>query len=130
MITRSNILLILMVPVVATAAAFGFIEPPEPCPGANPGFVQINITHNSTTTSAPSIKTARANDILKFKRLGLPNKNLEVTGKTTTDFWVTGSGENHFFVCVPADAKYMHSYGYNVKPDDSPFLDPVVRIVH
>lgn len=101
----------------------------KPCPGSNPGFVQINIFYNSTTTSAPSVKIAHANDKLKFKLLGPPWKNVVVEGKEGDDHWIDKSGNNKMFiVCIPADLG-SQDYEYSVDPEDSPLLDPVVRIL-
>jgi len=135
MITRSNALLILLIAVVAQGA-FTLIEPPTPCPDANPGFVQINIFHNSTTTFAPSVKVADRGDILKFKLLGPPGVNVVVEGKESDDQWINKSGSgNHFFVCAGSELEYPHDYEYNVDPEGTPpynppELDPVVRILH
>jgi hypothetical protein len=134
MITRSNALLVLLIAVLAQAP-WTLIEPPTPCPDANPGFVQINIFYNSTTTSAPSIKIAHHGDVLKFNLLGKPDVNVEVTGKESDDQWINKNGnEKHFFVCVPSEIDHPHDYEYSVDPDDTPpfeppLLDPVVRIL-
>jgi hypothetical protein len=90
--------------------------------------VQINVFYNSTTTSAPTVKIAHPNDKLKFKLLGPPDKNVDVDGKTVTDTWLTGNGKKHFYVCVPNEIA-KDDYGYNVDPEGSPPLDPVVRIL-
>lgn len=135
MITRSNALLVLLI-VVLAQAPWTLIEPPTPCPGGNPGFVQINIFHNTTTTSAPSITVAHPGDALKFKLLGPPGVNVVVEGKESVDQWINKSGNgNHFFVCAGNDLEYPHDYGYNVDPEgtppyDPPKLDPVVRILN
>lgn len=125
MIIRHIVLLLLLVGVSGCTKMAA-----NPCPGSNPGFVQINITHNSTTTSAPAIKIAHPNDKLKFHLLGPPNKTVDVKEKTGSEAWFKGSDKKPFFVCVPADVKYPHDYGYSVQPEDSPLLDPVVRILH
>lgn len=119
----------LLVLLVAGLGGCGAEMAASPCPGSNPGFVQINVFYNSTTTSAPSVKIAEPNDKLKFNLLGPPGKNVDVDGKTLTDAWLKGSGKNHFYVCVPDEVAHPQDYGYNVKPNGSPQLDPVVRIL-
>lgn len=130
MITRSKVSLVLLASIIGVSA-WALMPPDEECVYDGKGFVQINIFYNSTTTFAPAIKIASRGDFLKFKLLGPPHKTVEVKNKVDTDAWLNGKGKNnHFYVCVPLDVEIPVDYGYSVKPDGSPLLDPIVRILN
>jgi len=132
MIMRSNVLLIMLVSVVGLGA--GTLRAPEHgCPGSHPALTNITIVYNPAgITVSPPTANAHKGGVLRFNLFGTFGKVVSVQGKagTTPDpSWINASGSNlKFYVCVPSDQTAGY-YSYKVEAQDSPTLDPIVRIL-
>ena len=102
-------------------------------PIGSPKVVLINIVYTPNAIISPPRACARPGDVLRFMLSGNPNVLVAVKGKTATDSWIKGGGNNKwFYVIVPhnllTDPGAEKTYNYKISTVGSPDLDPEVRI--
>ena len=141
MIARAMLVTIVGLVLGACAPQLTFQNVCSPGPQGPPRLIPVNIIYTPDKIVDPGMKCARPGDVLWFRLNGKPDKDASVEGKTANDIWIQGSGkifprqrEGWFFVPVPVDVipdnVEEEDFGYTIRVDGSPDLDPEVRIRH
>ena len=101
---------------------------PDP-PEGKPRLVPVTVTYTpAQIVVAPDAVCVRPGDSLWFKLNGTSGVLVQVEGKTASDSWIRGRGQNGWFTVQVPHQQAVGDYEYIVKAAGSPDLDPEVRV--